>query len=189
AENVERAIKRGTGEIEGAHYEEVLYEGYGPGGAAILVEAVTDNRNRTTSELRRLFQKHGGSLGQAGCVAWQFKKKAVFTIDAHQADEDTLTELALEIGAEDLQRRDSFYELVAEPRLFASVRQALAQRGITVQSSSIVNVPQSSVFVDGPDAKRLLALIKDLEDHDDVQTVSSNFDVPDAVLEESLAAV
>ncbi len=187
AENVERAIKRGTGELAGAAYEEVVYEGYGPGGAAILVEAVTDNKNRTTSELRRLFQKYGGSLGEAGCVAWQFKKKAVFTIDAKKADEDTVTEVALEVGADDLQKRDSYYEIIGEPRLFSSLKDALQRKGIPVQSSTITSVPQSSVFVEGDDARRLLALIRDLEDHDDVQNVSSNFDVPDALLEESLA--
>lgn len=183
-ENIDRSIKKGTGELEGEHYEEVIYEGYGPGGVAILVEALTDNRNRTTSELRRLFQKHGGNLAEAGSVAWVFEKKALVLVDAEAADEDTLIACALDAGADDVQRKDSTYEIVAEPKQLEAIKRTLEQNGITYQTASITNLPKTVVRVEGSEAKRLLTLLKDLEDHDDVQNVSANFDVPDELLEE-----
>ncbi|GBC98531.1 putative transcriptional regulatory protein [bacterium HR17] len=183
-ENIERAIKKGAGELEGEQFEEVIYEGYGPGGVAILVEALTDNRNRTTSELRRIFQKHGGSLGEAGSVAWVFEKKALAVVDANAVDEDTLLACVLDAGAEDVQRKDSTYEILAEPRQLHAIRTALERHGIPYQMATIANIPKTTVPVEGDDARKLLALLRDLEDHDDVQNVSANFDIPDALLEE-----
>ncbi|MFA0732638.1 MAG: hypothetical protein LKKZDAJK_000327 [Candidatus Fervidibacter sp.] len=183
-ENIERAIKKGAGELGGEQYEEVIYEGYGPGGVAILVEALTDNRNRTTSELRRLFQKHGGSLSEAGSVAWVFDKKALVVVDASAADEDTLLACALEAGADDVQRKDGIYEIVAEPRQLQAIKTALEQNGIPYQLATVTNLPKTTVRVEGEEARKLLALLRDLEDHDDVQNVSANFDIPDELLEE-----
>ncbi|MCC6037988.1 YebC/PmpR family DNA-binding transcriptional regulator [Fervidibacter sp.] len=183
-DNIERAIKKGTGEIEGEQYEEVIYEGYGPGGVAILVEALTDNRNRTTSEIRRLFQKHGGSLSEAGSVAWVFEKKALVVVDASVVDEDTLIACALDAGADDVQRKDETYEIIAEPKQLQAIKTALEQNGIPYQLATITNLPKTVVRVEGEEARRLLALLRDLEDHDDVQNVSANFDVPDEILEE-----
>ncbi len=183
-DNIDRSIKKGTGELAGEHYEEVIYEGYGPGGVAILVEALTDNRNRTTSELRRLFQKHGGNLAEAGSVAWVFEKKALVLVDEKATDEDTLIACALDGGAEDVQRKDSTYEIVAEPKKLEAIKRTLEQNGIAYQMASVTNLPKTVVRVEGSEAKRLLALLRDLEDHDDVQSVSANFDVPDELLEE-----
>ncbi len=183
-DNIERAIKKGTGELEGEQYEEVIYEGYGPGGVAILIEALTDNRNRTTSELRRLFQRYGGSLSEAGSVAWVFEKKALVVVDANVVDEDTIIACALDAGAEDVQRKDGNYEIVAEPKQLQAIKFALEQNGIPYQLATVTNMPKTIVRVEGEEARRLLALLRDLEDHDDVQNVSANFDVPDELLEE-----
>jgi len=183
-DNIERAIKKGTGELEGEQYEEVIYEGYGPGGVAILIEALTDNRNRTTSEIRRLFQRHGGSLSEAGSVAWVFEKKALVVVDANVVDEDTIIACALDVGADDVQRKDGTYEIVAEPKQLQAIKITLEQNGIPYQLATITNLPKTIVRVEGEEARRLLALLRDLEDHDDVQNVSANFDVPDEILEE-----
>lgn len=183
-DNIERAIKKGIGELEGEQYEEVIYEGYGPGGVAILVEALTDNRNRTTSELRRLFQKHGGSLSEAGSVAWVFEKKALVVVDANLVDEDSIIACALDAGADDVQRKDGTYEIVAEPKQLQAIKAALERNGIPYQLATITNLPKTVVRVEGEEARKLLALLRDLEDHDDVQSVSANFDVPDELLEE-----
>ncbi|MFN4179476.1 MAG: YebC/PmpR family DNA-binding transcriptional regulator, partial [Armatimonadota bacterium] len=183
-DNIERAIKKGTGELEGEQYEEVIYEGYGPGGVAILVEALTDNRNRTTSELRRLFQKHGGSLSEAGSVAWVFEKKALVVVDANLVDEDSIIACALDAGADDVQRKDETYEIVAEPKQLQAIKAALEQSGIPYQLATVTNLPKTVVRVEGEEARKLLALLRDLEDHDDVQNISANFDIPDELLEE-----
>ncbi|MCS7265566.1 MAG: YebC/PmpR family DNA-binding transcriptional regulator [Armatimonadetes bacterium] len=183
-DNIERAVKKGTGEIEGEQYEEVIYEGYGPGGVAILVEALTDNRNRTTSEIRRMFQKYGGSLSEAGSVAWVFEKKALVVVDANVVDEDSVIACALDAGADDVQRKDGTYEIVAEPKQLQAIKIALERKGIPYQLATITNLPKTTVRVEGDEARRLLALLRDLEDHDDVQNVSANFDVPDDLLEE-----
>jgi len=183
-DNIERAIKKGTGELEGEQYEEVIYEGYGPGGVAILIEALTDNRNRTTSEIRRLFQRHGGSLSEAGSVAWVFEKKALVVVDANIADEDTVIACALDAGADDVQRKDGSYEIIAEPKQLQAIKFALEQNGIPYQLATVTNLPKTIVRVEGDEARKLLALLRDLEDHDDVQSVSANFDVPDEILEE-----
>lgn len=183
-DNIERAIKKGTGEIEGEQYEEVVYEGYGPGGVAILIEALTDNRNRTTSELRRLFNKYGGNLSEAGSVAWVFEKKALVVIDANVVDEDTIISCALDAGADDVQRKNGTYEILAEPRQLQALKNILEKNGIPYQMAVITNMPKTVIRVEGEEARKLLALLRDLEDHDDVQNVSANFDVPDDLLEE-----
>ena len=183
-DNIERAIKKGTGELEGEQYEEVIYEGYGPGGVAILIEALTDNRNRTTSENRRLFQRHGGSLSEAGSVAWVFEKRALVVVDANVVDEDTIIACALDAGADDVQRKDGTYEIIAEPKQLQAIKFALEQNGIPYQLATVTNLPKTIVRVEGDEARKLLALLRDLEDHDDVQSVSANFDVPDEILEE-----
>lgn len=183
-DNIERAIKKGIGELEGEQYEEVIYEGYGPGGVAILVEALTDNKNRTTSELRRLFQRYGGNLAEAGSVAWVFEKRALVVVDANVVDEDTIIACALEAGADDVQRKDETFEIAAEPKQLQAIKSVLEKNGITYQLATITNIPKTVVSVEGEEAKRLLALLRDLEDHDDVQSVSANFDVPDELLEE-----
>lgn len=183
-DNIERAIKKGTGELEGEQYEEVIYEGYGPGGVAILVEALTDNKNRTTSELRRLFQRYGGNLAEAGSVAWVFEKRALVVVDANAVDEDTIIACALEAGADDVQRKDETFEIAAEPKQLQAIKSTLEKNGIPYQLATITNIPKTVVSVEGEEARRLLALLRDLEDHDDVQGVSANFDVPDELLEE-----
>lgn len=183
-DNIERAIKKGTGELEGEQYEEVIYEGYGPGGVAILIEALTDNRNRTTSELRRLFQRYGGNLAEAGSVAWVFEKKALVVVDANVANEDTIIACALDAGADDVQKKDETYEIIAEPKQLQAIKIALEQNGIPYQLATITNLPKTVVRIEGEEARKLLALLRELEDHDDVQNVSANFDVPDELLEE-----
>jgi YebC/PmpR family DNA-binding regulatory protein len=177
AENIERAVKKGTGELEGVHYEEVSYEGYGPGGAAIFIEVTTDNPNRTVADIRHLFSKHGGNLGTAGSVAWMFDKKGQILVDATRFGEDATMEAALEAGALDMTREaDQFVITTAVGDLHA-VRQALALGGIPAESAEIVMAPKSTVRVEGPAAAQLMRLMEALEEHDDVAKVSSNFDV------------
>jgi YebC/PmpR family DNA-binding regulatory protein len=183
AENIERAIKRGTGELEGVSYEEVQYEGYGPGGVAILVQAMTDNRNRTVAEIRRLFEKSGGSLGSTGCVAWMFKKRGVITVDKASVDEDRLMEVALEAGADDVSEADGSFEVLTTPEAFESVKQAIQQAGIPIQAAEVSMIPDSTVRVVGPEAEQTMKLLEALEDHDDVQSVASNADFDQDELE------
>ncbi len=179
-ENIERAIKRGTGELEGVNYEEVIYEGYGPGGVAILVEAITDNRNRTVSEIRSIFTKNGGNLGEAGCVAWIFEKKGIIVVK--DVDEDTLMEAALEAGAEDVKEEEGSFQVITSAEELEGVRETLEAKGIKVESSEITYIPQNTVSVDGEKAEKLLKLLNALEGHDDVQNVYANFDMPDEIL-------
>lgn len=183
-ENIERAIKRGTGELEGANYEELTYEGYGPGGVAILLEAMTDNRNRTAGEIRHLFSRYGGNLGESGCVAWMFQRRGVITIDKDTvADPDEVMLEALEAGAEDVEVHDDFIEVLTEPGGMAAVRGALSEAGYTLTAAELRMVPSNVVQVEGDDAERLLKLLDALEEHDDIQSVSANFDVDESVLE------
>ncbi len=179
-ENIERAIKRGTGELEGVSYEEVVYEGYGPGGVAILVEAITDNRNRTVSEIRTIFSKHGGNLGEAGCVAWMFERKGVITVK--DVDEDLLMEVAIEAGAEDVSQEEGLFSVITAVEDLDRVREAIEAKGIKVESARLTYIPQSTVRVEGEKAEKLIKLLDALEDHDDVQNVYANFDVPEEVL-------
>jgi len=185
ADNIERAIKRGTGELEGVSYEEITYEGYGPGGVALYIETLTDNANRTVAEVRHILSKHGGSLGQAGSVAWQFERKGQIYIDATRYDEDATMMAALEAGAEDLQREDDAFVVTTDVASFHAVQQALREKGIEIQQAELAMVPKTSVHVSGADAQRLLKLLDALDDADDVQKVHSNADIDEAALAEA----
>jgi YebC/PmpR family DNA-binding regulatory protein len=183
-DNIDRAIKRGTGDLsDGARYEEIVYEGYAPGGVALLVEVLTDNRNRTAQEIRHAFTRNQGNLGEAGTVAWQFTRKGVIVVDKAVApDEDGVLEIALEAGAEDLHDSESSWEIVTEPQAFEHVRSALGTGGVTVSSAEISMLPQTSVPVSGAEATQVLRLVEALEDLDDVQNVYANFDIPEEVM-------
>ena len=184
ADNIKRAIQKGTGELEGANYEEVTYEGYGPGGAAVLVEAATDNRNRTVAEMRHLFSKHGGNLGESGSVAWQFERKGVIALPNDEYSEDAVMEAALEAGAQDVQRSDDAFEIVTTFEELGPVRSALEDRGFAIASAQVELVPQTTIELEGDAARRMLKLMDALEDHDDVQKVAANFDIAESILEE-----
>jgi len=175
--NIDRAIKKGAGELDdGAQIEEVVYEGYGPGGVAIFVEAMTDNRNRTSSGVSKIFERHGGNMGQPGCVAWMFSQKGVITVTACD-DEEQLMEAALSAGAEDLAETDAGFDVLTLPEALQDVKQALAQAGVPVDAAEISQVPQTYVSLGEADARKTLALLEELDDHDDVQKVHSNVDV------------
>ncbi len=184
-DNIERAIKKGTGELEGIQYEEVTYEAYGPGGAAIFIEATTDNANRTVAEIRHVFTRFGGSLGAANSVAWMFDRKAQITVDATKADEDATLEAALDAGAEDVIRDGDSFLITAPPAQLHAVQDRLKAKKIPVQGAEIAMLPKSHVKIEGKDAQHLLRLIEALEEMDDVAKVHSNFDI-DA---EAMAAV
>jgi YebC/PmpR family DNA-binding regulatory protein len=184
-ENIERAIKKGTGELEGVTYEEIQYEGYGPGGAAILARVLTDNKNRTVSEIRRMFVKHGGNLGETGCVAWMFDNKGVITVEKSQVDEERLMGLVLDAGAEDVKEEEGIFEVVAAPEDFEKVKETLDKAKIAIASAQIAMVPKNTVTVDGKHVESILKLTEELEDHDDVQSVAANFDIPSEYLEKA----
>jgi YebC/PmpR family DNA-binding regulatory protein len=182
-ENIQRAIKVGTGEIEGGNLDEVLYEGYGPGGVAVLCEILTDNRNRTAPEIRKVFELNGGNLGATGCVGYLFERKGVFLIPLAAADEDQLMEIALEAGADDVQRLEDKFEVTCNPSNFTAVSEALSAAKITPESAQISRIPTNTVEVtDVETARRVLALVEELDNHDDVQSVSANFSIPDEAL-------
>jgi len=183
-DNIERAIARGTGDVEGVDYEEIVYEGYGPGGVAIMLEILTDNRNRSASEIRYLFSRHGGNLGTSGCVAWMFAKKGLLTVkrEGQDIDEDELFLLALEAGAEDIKEDDGQYEITTLPEKYVAVKEALTEYGILLETAEITMIPTSTVEVKDEEAKKLLKLLEALEEHDDVQEVYANFDMPDEIL-------
>jgi YebC/PmpR family DNA-binding regulatory protein len=186
ADNIERAIKRGSGAMEGARYEEVTYEGYGPGGVAMLVEALTDNRNRTGQEIKHAFTRLNGNLGASGSTAWMFSRKGVILVDRDTAaDEERILEIALEAGADDLNAAESSWEITTDPSSFGAVRSGLTEAGIEVASAELTMVPNSTVAVEGAQARGLLALLEALEDLDDVQNVYANFDIPEDVLAEA----
>jgi YebC/PmpR family DNA-binding regulatory protein len=182
AATMERAIKRGTGEIEGVSYEEATFEGYGPGGVALFIDVLTDNRNRTVAEIRHALTKHGGSLGEGGCVAWMFDLKGVLLIPVDGRTEDELLEIALEAGADDLTREGDVFQVTTRAGDLTQVKQALEQRGVVVSSAEVVRVAQNTVRVEGKDAELMLKLLEALEDQDDVQRVSSNFDIPEELM-------
>jgi len=184
-DNIERAVKKGTGELEGVTYEEVLYEGYGPGGAAILIQATTDNANRTVAEIRNAFSRHGGNLGAGNSVAWMFDRRGQVVLDATHTDEDTAMEVALEAGADDMTREGDVFVITCHSNQLHAVQEALKAKGLVVQSAEIALLPKNTVKVEGGDAKKLLGLIEALEEMDDVAKVFSNFDI-DA---EAMAAV
>jgi YebC/PmpR family DNA-binding regulatory protein len=183
-DNIDRAIKKGTGELEGSAYEEMTYEGYGPGGVAIMVETLTDNGNRTTPEIRNIFEKNGGNLGTPGSVRFQFDKKGYFGIEKSAVNEDRLMEVALEAGADDLQTEDpEAYELYTSPEAFENVREALEKAGIPTLEAKLGMIPSNYVSIDSGKARQMMKLMDSLDDHDDVQNVWSNFDIPDELLE------
>jgi len=184
ADNIERAIKRGTGELsDGARYEELAYEGYAPGGVALLIEVLTDNRNRTGQEIRHAFTRNGGNLGEQGSTAWMFARKGLIEIEKTAApDEDRLLELALEAGAEDLRDAESSWEIVTEPQALRGVREALEAAGVAVPSAELTMMPNTAIPVDGGEAKQVLNLIESLEDLDDVQAVYANFDISEELM-------
>jgi YebC/PmpR family DNA-binding regulatory protein len=182
-ENIERAIKRGTGEIEGAAVEEAIYEGYGPAGVAVMCDIMTDNRNRTAPEIRKLFEVHDGKLGSTNCVAWMFERKGLFVIAADKVSEEKLMEIALEAGADDVARSGESFEITCSPESFTSVSDALENAGIETESKSVTRIPSNTVDLEDEEAARkVLKLMEALDDHDDVQSVSSNFNIPDELM-------
>jgi len=183
-ENIQRAIRKGIGEESGGNLEEVIYEGYGPDGVALMVESLTDNKKRTVADLRHLFSKYGGSLGEPGCVAWMFDKKGVIVFDRTGLKEDELLEAALECGAEDLQAEESQFEVLTDPATFMEVKEALEARGFTPVLAEVQLRPKTTVpITEEQQAQRVLKLVEVLEDHDDVNNVFANFDIPERLLE------
>jgi YebC/PmpR family DNA-binding regulatory protein len=188
ADTLKRAIQKGTGELPGETYEEVMYEGYGPGGVAVMVRVLTDNKNRTAPEIRHAFAKFGGNLAEVGSVGWMFERKGLVHVDAGRVDEDELLALALDAGAVDLRRVEGLFEITTAPQDLESVRRALEARGVPIQSAEVTFVPQSTVRVEGKEAQQVLRLVEGLEELEDVQHVYANFDIPDEVLEAQGAA-
>jgi len=182
-DNVKRAIQRGTGDVEGTSYEQAVYEGYGPGGVAIMVYVLTDNRNRVVGELRRIFGRQGGNLGEANCVAWLFEQKGVIIVPVEAASEDALLEAALEAGAEDMQVDDTSFEIRTAPGDLDAVKQALDSSGISYESAELTMLPQTRVSLEEKQAQQVLRLMDALEDQDDVQQVYANFDIPEQIME------
>lgn len=182
--NIDRAIARGTGEIEGVTYEELTYEGYGPAGVAMLIETVTDNKNRTAPEIRHAFSKNGGHMGETGCVAWMFDQKGLIVVNKEGQDEDELMMIVLEAGAEDVQDEGDTFDVFTSFSEFESVRSQLIEHGIEPLRAEISRIPQSTIAIEGKEAEQLLRLMEVFEDHDDVQNVYANFDIDDKVLEE-----
>jgi len=182
-DTIEKAIKKGTGGLEGMSFEEVLYEGYGPSGVAIMVEALTDNRNRTGPEVKRLFEKHGGSLGTSGCVNWMFTKKGLITVSAANTDEEQLLEIALGAGADDMQAVGEVFEMTCEPGAYEELKKTLQEKEIPIEIAEISMVPQSTIDIDDEHtAKRIISLMEAFEDHDDVQNTYANFDIPEEII-------
>ena len=181
-DNITRAIKRGTGELGGANFEEIIYEGYGPSGVAVLCEVLTDNRNRTAPEIRKAFEAAEGKLGSTGCVAWMFDKKGLFLVASDKVDEDTLMEIGLEAGADDVQRSGDKFEVTCDPGVYQAMTEALARAGIEPDVGELTLIPQNTVDLDAPTARKVLKLMERLDDHDDVQSVSANFNIPDEVM-------
>ncbi|QYO65370.1 YebC/PmpR family DNA-binding transcriptional regulator [Leptolyngbya sp. 7M] len=182
-DTIERAIKRGTGELEGASYDEVVYEGYGPNGVAIMVEAMTDNRNRTVAEIRHIFSKNGGNMGESGSVAWMFDKKGYIVVDKAAQSEEELFELAIEAGADDMQDDGDVFEIFTAPENFETVNDAIKAAGIEPQAAEISMVPQNYIKLEGTDAKQMMKLYDALDDNDDVQKVWANFDIDESEME------
>jgi YebC/PmpR family DNA-binding regulatory protein len=183
-DNMERAIKKGTGELEGVTYEENTYEGYGPGGVAILIDSVTDNKNRAVSEIRHALTKHGGNMGESGCVSWMFDKKGYLVIEKGTVEEDALMELALEAGAEDVRDDGDNFEVITAPDSFEAVKAAIDAKAIPCVVAEVSMVPQNLTPVEGETAQKLIRLIDALEDCDDVQKVYNNADLPDDIMDE-----
>ncbi|HXV60825.1 MAG TPA: YebC/PmpR family DNA-binding transcriptional regulator [Vicinamibacteria bacterium] len=187
-DNIERAIKKGTGELEGYSLEEVQYEGYGPGGVAVLIEATTDNRNRTVGEVRHLFSKYGGNLGESGSVNWLFEKKGYLVVERTDIDEEALLETVLEAGGDDVKEDGSSWEIYTSPDSFEAVREALKSKHIRIAAEELSMVPKSSVKLEGRQAQQMLKLMDALEEHDDLTQVWANFDIEEAEIEAALSS-
>jgi YebC/PmpR family DNA-binding regulatory protein len=182
-DTIEKAIKKGTGELEGVSYEEVLYEGYGPHGVAIMVDALTDNRNRTGPEIKRLFEKHSGSLGTSGCVNWMFTKKGLITVNAANANEEQLMEIALSAGADDMQAVGEVFEITCDPGVYEELKKTLQEKEIPIEVAEISMVPQSTIAItDEHTARKIISLMEAFEDHEDVQNTYANFDIPEKII-------
>jgi YebC/PmpR family DNA-binding regulatory protein len=186
-ENIERAIRRGTGEEPGVHYEEIMYEGYGPGGVAILIQTLTDNKNRTVGEIRHMLGKYNGNLAAENSVAWMFHRKGQVIVEKEKADEDTLLNAALDAGADDMSDDGGVWEIVSSPESFEAVREAVKGLGLEPASAEVAMIPQNFVKLQGKDAQQMLRLMEALDDHDDVQHVWANFDIEEKEIEASLA--
>ena len=182
-DTIDRAVKRGSGELEGVNYDEITYEGYGPNGVAILIETMTDNRNRTVAELRHLLSKNGGNLGESGSVAWMFDRKGYIVVDKNDRSEEELFEIAIEAGAEDLKDEGEIFEIITDPENYEAVDEAVKKAGIEPQASEISMLPQTFIHLDGADAKTMLKLYEAIDDHDDVQKVYANFDIDESEME------
>jgi len=182
-DNIERAIKKGAGELEGTHYEEFTYEGYAPGGVAIMVDIMTDNKNRTIADVRHIFSKNNGRIGETGCVSYMFLKKGLIVLEKKDVNEDQLMEIALDVGAEDVNDEGDTFEVVTDPKNFEKVKNALDKNSIKYTLAEITMVPQNTIRIEGKEAEQTLRLVEMLEDSDDVQKVYANFDIPDEVLE------
>lgn len=181
-ENIERGIKKGTGELEGVSYEEASYEGYGPGGVAVLVDCLTDNKNRTVADIKHLFERHGGNLGEPGCVAWMFEQKGLMVFEKDKVDEEELFDLALEAGGEDVREEETEFEVITAPSDLESVKQAIDDAGLSYSLAEVTKIPQNTVKVEGKKAQQTLNLMQSIEDHDDVSHVYANCDIPDDVM-------
>jgi YebC/PmpR family DNA-binding regulatory protein len=186
-ENIERAIKKGTGELEGVNYEELTYEGYGPGGVAVMVEVLTDNKNRTLADIRYHFSKHNGNLGESGCVSWMFNLKGLILFDKNKIDEEKLIEVVLDAGAEDVREREREFEVITDPAQYEDAKRATQDAGLEYSFAEVTMIPQSTVRLQGKEAERMLRLMEGLEDSDDIQRVYANFDIPDEVMEQLVA--
>jgi len=182
-DTIDRAIKRGTGELEGVNYDEITYEGYGPNGVAVLIETMTDNRNRTVAEIRHLFSKNGGNLGEAGSVAWMFDKKGYIVVDKAAKSEEELFEIAIEAGADDMQDEGDVFEIFTAPDAFDGVHEAIKAAGIEPQAAEVSMIPQNYIKLEGADAKQMMKLYDALDDNDDVQKVYANFDIDESEME------
>ncbi|MBU1862974.1 MAG: YebC/PmpR family DNA-binding transcriptional regulator [Candidatus Omnitrophica bacterium] len=181
-DNIDRAIKKGTGELEGITYEEVFYEGYGPKGVAIYVQCLTDNKNRTTAEVRNLFSKNNGNMAGVGCVAWLFESKGLIVVTADEIKEDRLMEIAIDAGAEDFSKDKDVFEIITAPQDFENIRKTIADNAIPIQSSDLTYIPKNEIPLTVDEAKRVLKLVEILEDHEDIQNVYANFEIPDEVM-------
>jgi len=184
-ENIERAIKKGTGELEGVNYEEFTIEGYGPGGVAIMVEVMTDNKNRTTADIRNIFSKKNGNVAGAGSVSWMFEKKGYIEVDKSLASEEKVMSIILDAGAQDMETEEDVYTITTDPKNFEEVKKALEANGIKPRTAEITMLPKSTIRLSGEEAKQILALVEALEESDDVQNVYANFDIPDEILKQT----
>jgi YebC/PmpR family DNA-binding regulatory protein len=182
-DNIERAIKKGTGELEGVSYEEVSYEAYGPGGVAVLIECLTDNKNRTVADLKYILDRHGGNLGEPGCVSWIFEKKGLIVFDKDKADEEKLLEIVLEVGGEDVRQTGTQFEVLTDPADFEKIKKAFDAAGLAYSLAENGMIPQNTVRLEGKKAEQMLNLMEALEDSDDINHVYANFDIPDEVFE------